>query len=100
PELAEADADGGATDLLDLRGGQEIARRQKAEARLRHAVDAPQVAVIGEREAQVVDLAAEAVSGHPVASSVPPGAKSKRGGAGSGAPSARAAGLRSGGRRA
>ena len=52
---------------LDLRGGEQLRRRDEGQPAQGHAVDAPQVAVVDDRDAQVVDLAAEAVPGHPVA---------------------------------
>src|SRR5438552_10096885 len=64
PELAEPDPDGGARDRFDLRRGQQVGRRRIVIARERHAVDAAEVAMIGERDAQVVDLAAESVARH------------------------------------
>ena len=60
-ELVEADGDRGAHHDLDLIGLEQLCRRREGEALERHAVDAAQVAVVGEGDAQVVDGPAEPV---------------------------------------
>ena len=63
-DLAEAQRDRHARHGLDLLGAQELARRQEREAFERHAVHATKVAVVGEGDAQIVDLPAPAVAWH------------------------------------
>ena len=46
---------------IDLSVGDPSAIRRQADALFRHAVDAAQVAAVGDRDAQVVDGAAEAI---------------------------------------
>ena len=69
PQLAHAEVDEDARDALDLLEREELAPRQEAvlvaEHLLRHAVDAAEVAAVGDRDAQVADRAAEGVDDCP-----------------------------------
>ncbi len=64
PYAPESDRDGGARDGLDLGRRQEIRGRKKRHPRERHAVHATEIAVIDQRDPQVVDLTIELVARH------------------------------------
>jgi hypothetical protein len=83
-ELPEADGHRGAHHRLDLPRGQKLGRGDEAQPPQRHAVDAAQVAVVDHREAQVVDLAGEAVARQ----EGPPSVQSTAGGPQNSAPEA------------
>ena len=63
-ELAKADADRGAHHQLDLGRRQQFFAGQEAQALERHAVDASQVAVVDNRNAEVIDFAVEGIFWH------------------------------------
>ena len=63
-ELAEPQGQGRLRHRLDLDRGEELGRGNEAQPAQGHAVDAPQVAVVDDRDAEIVDLTSEAVFGH------------------------------------
>ena len=64
-ELLHAEVDEHARDALDLLEGQELAARQEAvvvpEDLLRHAVDAAEVAAVGDGDPEIANRPAEGV---------------------------------------
>ena len=63
-ELPEAEREGRPGHGLDLGRGEQLGGGDEAQAAQGHAVDAPQVAVVDDGDAEVVDLATEAVFRH------------------------------------
>jgi hypothetical protein len=67
-DLLHAQGGEGAGEALDLLEGEQLGARQEAvvaaEDLLRHAVDAAEVAAVGDRDAQVAERPAETVGGH------------------------------------
>ena len=77
PQLVDAEADEDARHPLDLLEREQFLAVEEAvvapEDLLRHAVDAAEVAAVGNRDPEVAERAAEAVQGHgPERSDVPP----------------------------
>ena len=68
PELVDAEADEDARHPLDLLEREQLLAVEEAvvapEDLLRHAVDAAEVAAVGDRDAEVAERPAEAVQGH------------------------------------
>ena len=63
-KLAKADTHGGAHHQLDFGRRQKLVARQEAQAFERHAVNASQIAVVDNRDAQIIDLAVEGIPWH------------------------------------